>query len=264
MLRYLGSRRIALAQLAGALVFSALLSACATINESITDRSLKDYFHEASAPPAAPLKHELASLEFSEYWTGIVFNGEKIGFSRLGIKPATGEPRHFRVESEASFVLRFLGYEKKVNLKAHDTVDSDLSLVRFSYDYVLDDSVMAVSGHRDGNELRVKIVTGGVPVEQRVPLEGRVFPASVIALYPVINGLKLGRRYDYRVYSGELQTVSDVEQRVVAYEGSRFFCVGAACDPAAYGEAYQPVDVSRYKASIDAGGHTVYFGGNIA
>ena len=28
----------------------------------------------------------------------------------------------------------------------------------------------------------------------------------MIALYPVINGLKVGRQYDYRVYSGELQT----------------------------------------------------------
>ncbi len=223
MLRFLGSGRVVSTQLAGALVFSALISGCATVNESITDQSLKDYFHEASSPPAAPLKDALASLKFSEYWTGIVFNGEKIGFSRLSIKPATDEQGYFQVESEASFVLRFLGYEKKVNLKARDTVNPDLSLVRFSYDYVLDDSVMAVSGRRDRNELRVKIVTGGEPVEQRIPLEGQVFPASVIALYPVINGLKVGRQYDYRVYSGELQTVSDVKQRVVAYEGSQFF-----------------------------------------
>lgn len=210
-------------RLLAALAISAFLSSCATVTESITDQSLKDYFHEADAPAATPIKEDLATLRFSEYWTGIVFNGEKIGFSRLRIAPVIDEPGHYDIESEASFVLRFFGYEKKVNLKARDTVNADLSIVRFSYHYLLDDSVMTVDGVRDQHELTAEIVTGGQPVQQKIPLEGPVYPASVIALYPVINGLSVGREYQYRVYSGELQTIADVKQRVAAYESSEFF-----------------------------------------
>jgi hypothetical protein len=127
------------------------------------------------------------------------------------------------VHSEASFVLRFLGIEKKVNLKAHDTVGADLTLVRFDYDYVLDDSQMKVTGRLDERELVATIVTGGKPVEQRLPVGGKLYPSSVIALYPVIHGLERGREYTYDVYSGELQAVAKVTQRVAAYEGSRLF-----------------------------------------
>ena len=210
-------------RLAGALVFAALLPGCATMIESVVDSQLSDYFHDAGAPPAVPVKQELATLRFSEYWTGIVFNGEKIGFSRLEIKPAAGEPGHYEVQSEASFVLRFLGFEKKVNLKAHDTVGADLQLIRFDYDYVLDDSQMKVTGRVDGRELIATVVTGGKPVEQRLPVSGKLYPSSVIVLYPVIHGLETGREYAYRVYSGELQAIADVTQRVAAYQGSRLF-----------------------------------------
>jgi hypothetical protein len=110
-----------------------------------------------------------------------------------------------------------------VNLKAHDTVDADLQLVRFSYEYVLDDSQMTVTGRRDESELLATIVTGGKPVEQRLQIEGKLYPSSIIALYPVIHGLATGQEYVYRVYSGELQAVAEVTQRVERYEGSRLF-----------------------------------------
>jgi len=212
-----------LGRLAAVLAVVALLPGCATLIESVVDSQLSDYFHDAGTPPAVPVKQDLATLKFSEYWTGIVFNGEKIGFSRLEIKPAAAEPGHYEVHSEASFVLRFLGIEKKVNLKAHDTVGADLTLVRFAYEYVLDDSQMKVTGRLDERELVATIVTGGKPVEQRLPVEGKLYPSSVIALYPVIHGLERGREYTYDVYSGELQAVAQVTQRVESYEGSRLF-----------------------------------------
>lgn len=202
---------------------AALMSGCATLVETVVDSQLEDYFSAADARPVAPLEHELARLPFSEYWTGIVFNGEKIGFSRLSVEPSAAEPGRYELRSEASFVLRFLGIEKNVNLKAHDTVEKDLALVRFAYDYFLDGSTMKVSGRKEAGELIATIVTGGKPVEQRLPVAGKVYPSSVIALYPVIHGLMPGREYTYRVYSGELQAVAEVAQRVMAYEKSRLF-----------------------------------------
>src|SRR3990172_2668361 len=84
------------------------------------------YFHPAAPAPAEPLAYHPGELPFSEYWTGIVFNGEKIGFTRFAIRPAPAKEMRFEVLSEASFVLRFLGIEKKINLKARDLVNDEL------------------------------------------------------------------------------------------------------------------------------------------
>jgi transglutaminase-like putative cysteine protease len=178
------------------------------------------YFRDVA--PAAPVRYEIANLPFREYWTGIVFNGEKIGFSRFTIRQGRQPGRH-EIRSEASFVLRFLGIEKKVNLKAHDTIADDLTLVEFAYEYHIDGSDLKVSGRRDGNELVASIVSGGKPNAQRLPVEGKLYPSSVIALYPVVHGLEPGREYAYRVYNGEVQAILDVVQRVTGYQSSAVF-----------------------------------------
>lgn len=181
------------------------------------------YFRDAGPPPSAPIVYRPAELPFSEYWTGIVFNGEKIGFTHFAIRPAPAGGRHYEILSEASFVLRFLGIEKKIQLKARDLVDDDLALIEFDYDYRIDGSELLQSGKRTGDVLRVKIVSGGKPGEQTFAVTGKLYPSSVIALYPVVHGLRLGREYAYLVYDGQTRTVAEVDQRVAGYEQSQFF-----------------------------------------
>lgn len=178
------------------------------------------YFRDAGPAPA--IRHELDKLPFSEYWTGIVFNGEKIGFTHFTIRKAANA-QHYEIRSEASFVLRFLGIEKKIYLKSHDVVDSDLTVVEFAYEYQIDGSELKVSGRREDGALAATIITGGKPTEQRLPVEGKLYPSSVIALYPVLQGLELGREYNYRVYNGETQSVADLTQRIAGYEKSDLF-----------------------------------------
>jgi hypothetical protein len=202
-----------------ALLAAALLSGCASLIEAVVDAQLEKYFEDVPPPPA--LQHPLARLPFSEYWTGIVFNGEKIGFTRLSVGRGAGG--RYEIRSEASFALRFLGIEKKVNLRAHDVVGEDLSLERFDYAYVIDGSEMKVAGRREGGALLATVVTGGQPVEQRLAVEGPLYPSSAIMLYPLLHGLAPGREYGFRVYSGELQAIADVTQRVLAYQKSRVF-----------------------------------------
>jgi hypothetical protein len=125
--------------------------------------------------------------------------------------------------TEASFALRFLGIEKKINLKARDLVDNELSLLEFDYDYRIDGSALLQKGKREGGVLRVSTVTGGKASRQEFSVEGELYPSSVIALYPVVRGMRPGREYRYRVYDGQTQTVAEVEQRVAGYETSDFF-----------------------------------------
>ena len=60
------------------------------------------YFRDAG--PAPVIRHELARLPYSEYWTGIVFNGEKIGFAHFDIRSAGAG--NYEIRSEASFDAR--------------------------------------------------------------------------------------------------------------------------------------------------------------
>ena len=178
------------------------------------------YFRDAG--PAPVIRHELAMLPFSEYWTGIVFNGEKIGFTRFAIRPVP-DSEHYEIRSEASFLLRFLGVEKKIHLKSLDVVERDLTIVQFSYEYQIDGSELKVSGRREPGQLVAMVVNAGTAIEQRLPADGPLYPSSVIALYPPLHGLEQGREHAYRVYSGEIQAIADVTQRITAYENSDLF-----------------------------------------
>ena len=177
------------------------------------------YFRDAGPAPA--IRHELATLPYSEYWTGIVFNGEKIGFAHFTIRK-TGTA-NYEIRSEASFALRFLGIEKKINLKSRDVIRDDLTLIEFGYEYQIDGSELKVSGRREPGELVATIVTAGKPTEQRLPVEGKLYSSSVIVLYPVLHGLQIGREHSYNVYSGEIQAIAEVTQRVTAYQQSDLF-----------------------------------------
>jgi hypothetical protein len=177
------------------------------------------YFRDAGPAPA--IRHELASLPYSEYWTGIVFNGEKIGFAHFTIRKAGSG--NYEIRSEASFALRFLGIEKKINLKSRDLIREDLTLVEFGYEYQIDGSELKVSGRREPGELIATIVTGGKPTAQRLPVEGKLYSSSVIILYPVLHGLEIGREHAYNVYNGEMQAIAEVTQRVTAYQQSDLF-----------------------------------------
>ncbi len=180
------------------------------------------YFHDAGAPPA-PLVHPLDRLPFTEYWTGIVFNGEKIGFTRYTIRPAARKPGHYEVLSEASFVLRFLGIEKSINLKSRDLIAADLTLVDFDYDYTIDGSALKLAGVLEAGKLNVSMVSGGKPAAETYSHDGKLYPTSVTALYPVVHGISLQREYEYPVYDGQTQTIARVQQKVLGYESSRFF-----------------------------------------
>lgn len=178
------------------------------------------YFKDAGPAPA--VGYSLETLPYFGYWTGIVFNGEKVGFSRLDIRREPGSERRV-IESEATMALHFLGWEKKILLRARDVVNADLTLAEFDYWYRLDESEMRVAGRREGGELVASITTAGTSTAQRLPAPGRLYPSSVINLYPVLHGLEVGREYRYPVYNGQTQAMAEVTQRVAGYEKSDLF-----------------------------------------
>ncbi len=194
------------------LVLFLMLSGCASI-----------YFRDAGEPPAPPPQYTLTEWPYCEYWTGVVFNGDKIGFTHLTLTPAEDTVDRFDIRSEASLRFRFLMLDKRVVLKSYDRVAGDLSLESFAYDYDLDGSRLKMSGRMASGRLEIDIFTQGQSTRQTIPVEGKLYPTSIIGLYPVSHGLDLGRRYTYQVYDGENQTVGTVTQEILAYEESDLF-----------------------------------------
>jgi hypothetical protein len=181
------------------------------------------YFRKASEPPPEPVHYSLAEWPFEEYWSGVVFNGAKIGFTHLSLSPAEDSEKEFDIRSEAVLHFRFLMFDKKVNFRSFDRVANDLTLKHFVYDYDLDGNKLKLIGKLTNGMLEVEIKSRGETRKETEVVEGKLYPASIIGLYPVFHGLKLGRQYEYQVYYGETQSLSKVIQKILAFEESDLF-----------------------------------------
>ncbi|MBW1789083.1 MAG: transglutaminase domain-containing protein [Deltaproteobacteria bacterium] len=185
------------------------------------------YFTDAGDPDPSASLSGFESTSSLEYWAGIVFNGRKIGFSHVAVAPAPGGDGQFEIRSEAALHFRFLAFDKKMVLKSYDLVASDLSLLRFVYDYNFDGNEMRLTGEVSAGRLDVTMQTKGRSTRQEIELSEKVHPTGAIALYPVIHGLSVGKTYVYQVYDGETQSMGRVSQEVLAYETSELYS-GAA------------------------------------
>jgi len=180
------------------------------------------YFEDAGPPPAPP-QHGLADWPWQEYWTGIVFNGNKIGYAHVQVRPVAGGGEAFEIAGDSAFRLRFLGFDKRIALRARDRVKADFALESFEYAYQIDGSDLALAGERRDGVLRVKVTNAGRTSEQVLPAAEAVYPASAIGMIPVLRGLIPGAEYRYTVYVGESQRLAEVQQRVERYERSSLF-----------------------------------------
>lgn len=193
------------------LLLIALLPGCAA-----------QYFRDAGAPPA-PAAVTLETWPHRDLWTGVVFNGDKIGFTRRTLRPAADAPGLYEIESEASIRLRFLGVDKRVNLHALDRVRGDLTLASFRYEHEIDGSPLKVSGSADGKTLSLTIEASGSREDSTLPLSEPLYPSSAMSYLPVLRGLAVGRSARFAVFEGETQKLAEAEQEVLAWESSELF-----------------------------------------
>lgn len=181
------------------------------------------YFKHAGAPPATPPQYALAKWPYAEYWTGIIFNGEKVGYAHVQVTPSAVRPGTYEIRSQSLLRIRMLGFDKRIALESIDRVGTDLTLQGFSHRYDLDGSRLEIEGKVTGSMLTGTIENAGRTSDLALKLEGPVYPASAVTLIPVHRGLRIGAKHRYLVFSGQTQSVVPAEQEVVAYEKSEFF-----------------------------------------
>jgi hypothetical protein len=157
---------------------------------------------------------------WDEYWTGIVFNGKKIGFTHQQFVP---DQDRFRISSEAALRLRFLIIDKQFAATTHDWVDAGLQLEKFEYAYKLDKSRRIVKGEVHGSQLTLEVNTQYHTDSRVLHFEGELVPMNAIYLYLVLHGLQVGKVYNYQVFDGESLAIHPVEQTIVAYQSSELF-----------------------------------------
>jgi len=180
------------------------------------------YFREAAAPSVSP-RHALHAWPYHEYWTGVVFNGEKVGLTHLALLTVEGMQGAYELRSEALLAFHFLGLNKQVTLKAQDWVTDDLRLERFAYDYDLDGNKLKLTGIVQNGQLVVERETAGKLTRDAIPLTEALYPTSAIALYPSLHGLDVGRQHRYRVYDGQRQELATVSQTIETYQESDLY-----------------------------------------
>lgn len=181
------------------------------------------YFRKADQPPPSRRYLSPAECPVKEYWTGIVFNGTRIGFSHFKISPAEEEKNRFDIHSEAYFRTRLLWLDKKIKLKSHDQVAEDLTLIRFDHRFDMDGNLLYISGKQADGKLEVTIESRDQTRHQTIVLAEKIYPTSAIGLYPLMHGLEVGRRYSYPVYDGQTQKIGTVVQEITAYEESDLY-----------------------------------------
>jgi hypothetical protein len=169
-------------------------------------------------PPFETLQFaSLNELPYRELWAGVVFNGEKVGFTRFTIIPA-GE--NFRIQSEAHIRFRFLGMDHQVTLKGDDWVRPDLTLTFFHYEQRVGQKSWILSGEVSGSNLFAILSVSGTTQTIEAPLTGPLYPVSATNLVPVLKGLSPGAFYRYLVFDPQIQTLIEVSQSVLAFEES--------------------------------------------
>lgn len=190
------------------LLFTLLISGCSSL-----------YFKTLEEAPSVS-GHSPSNWPWKEYWTGIIFNGEKIGFSHQNLTVENGD---LKILSEAALRLRFLFVDKQMAFISKDTVAYDLQLQRLEYEYKIDNNRRQIKGHRKNNQLILHIGDADHLEEKNLPVEGELYPMNALYLYPVYHGLEVGKKYHFQVFDGETLSIYPVEQKITAYQSSELF-----------------------------------------
>jgi hypothetical protein len=127
--------------------------------------------------------------------------------------------------SEAHLKIRFLGMDKRITLISEDRVGPDLGLASFRYEQQMDDRPLKIEGSLVHGRFEAVQKLGSETKIIRKDDASKLYPASVINLYPVIHGLRVGANHHFTVFDPQTQTFEEVAQRVAAFEESQMLAL---------------------------------------
>lgn len=180
------------------------------------------YFEEVYLSQIPTPFIDLKNIEFREAWYGVVFNGEKVGFTHLKLNVET--QNLFKIECETVLRFKILGIiGKDISSKEIYFVNPDFTLSSFNCKIKLNGAFRKVKGEVAEKNLEVSIETENSKDIQLIKLDENIYPGVAMYFYPLLNGIEIGKVYNYQVYHPETLTLEKVSQEVISYERSTLF-----------------------------------------
>jgi Transglutaminase-like superfamily len=166
-------------------------------------------------PPGA-IRFAIDGLPQTDIWAGLTMNGAKVGYSRTTISAHAGG-RH-EIASEATLLLRMLGFEKNIEFRTRDIVRDDLTLERFEAEFLMDGNRLAMQGRVAAGRLSLTLNNAGNELVRDLEYDGLLYPASALGFYALVNGIEPGRSHRFIAFNPETMQVGQVEQRVEPWD----------------------------------------------
>lgn len=130
----------------------------------------------------------------NDEWYSIYLKGEKIGYSNKSIRDAIGTKR--LVVENTYFRLPVGGVIQEVVAQSITTIDTDFAVSSFSFQLQSGKYVTSLEGRIEDGYIKATVVTREFSESLTVPIEGKIFPSSMIPQIITSQGnLKQGQNF---------------------------------------------------------------------
>jgi hypothetical protein len=164
----------------------------------------------------------LVAPPLGEQWFSISFGDERSGFTHTTIKATT---EGYEVISDSSARMAGLGFSREAFSRETYQVNRDLSLKSFIVEQSVDGKPMRVQGVITKKGVKVTVDSGGQIREKTLQARGKVYPPPLVNLYPMMQGIKAGKKYRLQMLDFEEIRLQEV---TITALGKETLAVGAA------------------------------------
>jgi len=142
----------------------------------------------------------LTQPPLGERWFKITMGDEKVGFAHTTIATAPGG---YQVSSESSTKMKALGFSRQAFSRENYLVGTDLSLKSFVVEETVDGKWMRLKGEVASKGVKVSVESAEKKREKTLKTAGKVCPPPLLNLYPLLQGLKEGKKFRIQMFDPE-------------------------------------------------------------
>lgn len=164
-----------------------------------------------SAEPIAPL----AAPPLGERWFIITMGDERTGFAHTSIREKSGG---YEVSCESGARMVVLGFSREASSRETYLVNRDLSLKSFVAEQTIGGNPMRLQGEVTAAGVKVAVEERGKRREKTLKARGKVYPPPLLNLYPLMHGVKEGKKYRLRMFDPEEVKLKEVMIAVLGRE----------------------------------------------
>ncbi len=149
----------------------------------------------------------LSSPPLGERWFSVTMWNQRVGFAHTAIAAST---EGYEVSTEASARMEVLGFSRDAFSRETYRVNRDLSLRSFVVEQTIGGTPMHLEGEATAKGVKVTVVTNGTRREKTLKGRGKIYPSPVLNLYPLMQGVKKGKKYRIQMFDPEEVKLKEV------------------------------------------------------